>query len=65
MNLRSEVSIQSMVSEDADGWMIGDSRVGVDSDGNIHIKNVVFPATKGLCELMTRKRVNKKPMRIW
>ena len=45
---------------DADGWMIGDSRVGVDSDGNIHIKNVQFPATQGLWELLTRKRVDKK-----
>jgi len=40
--------------------MIGDSRVGVDSDGNIHIKNVQFPATKGLSELLTRKRVDKE-----
>jgi hypothetical protein len=40
--------------------MIGDSRVGVDSDGNIHIKNVEFPATQGLWELLTRKRVDKK-----
>ena len=40
--------------------MIGDSRVGVDSDGNIHIKNVEFPATKGLWELLTRKMVDKK-----
>ena len=40
--------------------MIGDSRVGVDSDGNIHIKNVEFPATHGLWELLTCKRVNKK-----
>jgi hypothetical protein len=39
--------------------MIGDSRVGVDSDGNIHIKNVAFLATKGLWELLTRKRVYK------
>jgi len=40
--------------------MIGDSRVGVDRDGNIHIKNVEFPATQGLWELLTRKRVDKK-----
>ena len=39
--------------------MIGDSQVGVDRDGNIHIKNVEFPATKGLWELLTRKRVDK------
>ena len=49
------------IRRDADGWMIGDSRVGVDSDGNIHIKNVEFPATQGLWELLTRKRVDK----IW
>ena len=48
------------IRRDADGWMIGYSRVGVDSDGNIHIKNVAFPATKGLWELLTRKRLDKK-----
>jgi len=40
--------------------MIGVSRVGVDSDGNNHIKNVQFPATKGLWEILTRKRVDKE-----
>jgi hypothetical protein len=40
--------------------MIGDSQVGVDRDGNIHINNVDFPATKGLWELLTRKRVDIK-----
>jgi len=40
--------------------MVGDSRVGVDSDGNTHIKNVQLPATKGLWELLTRKRVDKE-----
>ena len=48
------------IRRDADGFMIGDSQVGVDSDGNIHIKNVQFPATKGLWELLTHKRVDKK-----
>jgi len=43
-----------------DEYMIGDSRVSVDRDGNIHIKKVEFPATKGLWELLTRKKVNKK-----
>lgn len=41
-------------------FMIGDSQVGVDRDGNIHINNVEFPATKGLWELLTRKRVDIK-----
>jgi len=40
-------------------FMIGDSQVGVDRDGNIHINNVEFPATKCLWELLTRKRVDK------
>jgi hypothetical protein len=39
--------------------MIGDSQVGVDRDGNIHINNVEFPATKGRWEVLTRKRVDK------
>ena len=42
-----------------DEFMIGDSRVGVDRDGNIHIKEVEFPATKGLWELLTRKKLKK------
>jgi len=51
--------MQCMVSEEAVTFMIGDSQVGVDRDGNIHINNVEFPATKGLWELLTRKRVEK------
>ena len=39
--------------------MIGDSQLGVDRDGNIHIKDVEFQATKGLWELLTRKKVDK------
>ena len=44
--------------------MFDDSRVGVDSDGNNHIKNVQFPATKGLWEILTRKRVDKESFTI-
>jgi len=40
-------------------FMIGDSRVSVDRDGNIHIKDVEFPATEGLWELLTRKKLDK------
>jgi len=47
------------IRRDGDVFMIGDSQVGVDRDGNIHINNVEFPATKGLWELLTRKRVDK------
>jgi len=47
------------IRRDGDVFMIGDSQVGVDRDGNIHIKNVDFPATKGLWEVLTRKGVDK------
>jgi hypothetical protein len=40
--------------------MIGDSPVDVDENSDVHIKKQVFPATKGLWELLTRKRVNNK-----
>jgi len=47
------------IRRDGDVFMKGDSQVGVDRDDNIHINNVEFPATKGLWELLTRKRVDK------
>jgi len=43
-----------------DDFMIGDSQVSVDRDGNIHIKEVEFPATKGVWELLTCRKVDKK-----
>jgi len=43
-----------------DEFMIGDSQVSVDRDGNIHIKEVEFSATNGLWELLTRRKVNKR-----
>jgi hypothetical protein len=48
------------IQRDGDGFTIGDSRIGVDRDGNIHIKNVEFQVAKSLWELLTRKRVDKK-----
>jgi len=47
------------IRRDGDVFMIGDSQVGVYRDGNFHINNVEFPATKGLWELLTRKRVDE------
>jgi hypothetical protein len=38
--------------------MIGDSQISVDRDGNIHIKDVGLPATKGLWKLLTRTKVD-------
>jgi len=60
MNLKSGVSTVYGIRRVGDGFMIGDSRVGVDRDGNIYIKNVEFPATKGLWELLRGKNVDKK-----
>jgi len=44
---RRGLNTENGAQRDADGFMIGDSQGGVDSDGNIHIKNVQFPAKKG------------------
>jgi len=60
MNLKGAFSIEYGIRKVGDDFMIGDSLVGVDRDGNIHIKEVEFPATKGLWELLTRRKVNKK-----
>ena len=38
--------------------MIGDSSIGVDTDGAITIKDRMFKGSKGLWELLTRKNVN-------
>ena len=42
-SLNTEYDIRKV----GDGFMIGDSGVGVDWDGNIHIKKVELPTTKG------------------
>ena len=47
------------IRRDGDVFMVGDSQVGVNRDGNIHINNEEFPATKGLWELLTRKKLSK------
>ena len=38
--------------------MIGDSPIGVDTGGDITIKERVFKVLKGLWELLTRMKVN-------
>jgi len=40
--------------------MIGDSAVLVDTDSDITIKGQEFRGTKGLWQLLTRKKVNRK-----
>ena len=43
---------------DGEMFMIGDSPIVVDTSGDIRIKNRVFKGSKGLWELLTRKKVN-------
>jgi hypothetical protein len=43
-----------------DNFMIGDSPVGVDVNSNVYIKKQEIRGTKGLWELLNRKRVDKK-----
>ena len=47
MNLKGAFSIEYGIRKVGDDFMIGDSLVGVDRDGNIHIKKVELPTTKG------------------
>jgi len=57
---KRSLDTQYGIRRDGDVFMIGDSQVGVDRDGIIHINNVQFPATNGLWELLTLKRVDKE-----
>jgi len=57
---RRFLDTQYGVRMDGDMFMIGDSPVVVDTTGDITIKDVVFKESKGLWELLTRKKVNTK-----
>jgi len=46
------------VRKDGDMFMIGDSPIVFDTVGDIKIKERVFRGSKGLWELLTRKKVN-------
>ena len=46
------------VRKDGDIFMIGDSPIVDDTGGYITIKDRVFKGSKGLWELLTRKKVN-------
>ena len=46
------------VRKDFAMYMIGDSPIEVDTSGDITIKDRVFKGSKGLWELLTRKKVN-------
>jgi len=46
------------IHKDGEPFMIGNSPVVIDTDGNITIKGTVFRGTDGLWELLKRKNVN-------
>jgi len=46
------------IRKDGDMFIIGDSPIVVDTSGDITIKNRVFKGSKGLWELLKRKKVN-------
>jgi len=48
------------VRKDGDMFMIGESPLVVDTVGDITIKDRVFKGSKGLWELLKRKKVNTK-----
>jgi len=52
------IDTQYGVRKDGDMFMIGDSPIVVDTDGDITINERVFKGLKGLWELLTRKKVN-------
>jgi len=47
------------VGKDCDIFMVGDSPIVIDTDGDITIKERVFEGSKGLWELLTRNEVNR------
>ena len=55
---RRFLGTQYGVPKDGDTFMIGDSPIVVDTVGDITIKERVFKGSKGLWELLTRKKVN-------
>ena len=55
---RRFLDTQYGVRKDGNMFMIGDSPVVVDTSGDITIKDQVFKGSKGLWELLKRKKVN-------
>jgi len=58
VNKRRFLNTQYGVRKDGDIFKIGDSSIGVDTGGDIMIKERIFKESKGLCELLTSKKVN-------
>jgi len=55
---RRFLDTQYGVRKDCDMFMIGDSPIVVDTVGDITIKERMFMGSKGLWELLTRKKLN-------
>ena len=54
---RRFLDTQYGIRKDGDTFMIGDSTLTVDRDGDITVKGKHFEGMQGLCELLTRKNV--------
>ena len=55
---RCYIDTKNGIRTDGELFMIGDSPLFIDSDGNITIKGTMFSGTEGLFEILTRKNVN-------
>jgi len=55
---RRFLDTQYGVRKNGDNFMIGDSTIVVDTNGDMTIKDRVLKGSKGLWELLTRKNVN-------
>ena len=60
---RQFLATQYGIRKDGDIFQNGDSAVSVHQDGDITIKEKEFRVSEGMCELLTRKRVNKEHVR--
>jgi len=58
MYKRRFLDTQYGARKDGDMFMIGDSPIVVDTVGDITIKDRVFKQSRGMWELLTRKKVN-------
>jgi len=58
VNKRRFLDTQYGVRKDGDMFMICVSSIGVDTGGDITIKERAFNGSKGMWELLTRKKVN-------
>jgi hypothetical protein len=57
---RGVIDTEYCLRKDGEKFFIGNSGVTVDTNSDLYIKGKHFKGTRGLWELLTRKKVNKK-----